>query len=120
MPRCDHSNAKFEIVIERWCDAYIQNSEIYDEVRVTRDAPMIIKVQVLCPDCDFLRRYNAYSAEYCRLTNKLGQVAANRWPTWLLSRLIPLRTRNAAVQEACLACGIPPARHAEWEEPSHA
>jgi hypothetical protein len=115
MPRCDHANAPFLIVIERWCDAYIQTGEIYDKVHVIRDAPMIIKVQVYCPDCEFSSRYNAYSDEYCHLKNILGRASARRWPTWLLNRLIPLRSQNAVVQEACLACGVPPAKHANWD-----
>jgi hypothetical protein len=114
MSKCDHLNAKYEIVIERWCDAYLQTSEICDNVNVTHDEPVSIKVGVTCPDCEFVSRYNAYSARYCEKTNRLGRAAADRWPTWLLNRLIPLRDRNSSVQEACQACGVLPLKHASW------
>jgi len=113
--KCDHTNAKFEIVIERWTDAYIRTSEIHDDVNVTHDAPVSIKIGVSCPDCESYRRYNAYSGRYCEKTNQSGLAAVDRWPTWLLNRLIPLRTRNAAVQEACLACGVLPVDHPAWK-----
>jgi hypothetical protein len=114
MTKCDHSNAKFEIVIERWCDAYLQTSEICDLVSVMRDVPFAIKVQVVCPDCNFRRRYSAYNTTICAEDGRFGGSAADRWPAWLLNRLIPLRTQNAAVQEACLACGVQPSKHASW------
>jgi len=114
MPKCDHANAQFKIVIERWCHATIQISEIADNLNITHDEPVSIKVQVNCPDCDFISRYNAYSTRYCAENNVLGQTAGSRWPAWLQNRLIPLRALNPTVQEACLACSVPPARHAAF------
>ena len=116
MPKCDHFNAQFKIVIERWCDATIQISKIvetfdYDNVNITHNEPVSIKVRVNCPDCEFVNRYNAYSAHYCEQTNSLGLAAGSRWPTWLRNRLIPLRALSPTVQEACLACGVPPIHH---------
>lgn len=113
--KCDHLNAKFEIVIERWCDAYIQISEICDNVRITRDVPFAIKVQVNCPDCEFTNRYNAYNTTIAAEPGRYGGGRGAAWPIWLRNRLIPLRTQNAAVQEACLACGVLPATHPAWK-----
>lgn len=112
--KCDHLNAKYEIVIERWCDAYIQPSEICDMVSVARDDVFCIKVQVRCPDCDFSSRYNAYNPIIAAEPGRYGATASHRWPAWLCNRLIPLRSLNTVVQEACLACGVPPLKHASW------
>lgn len=114
MPKCDHQNAKFQIVIERWLAAQIQTSEIHDTVNVTRDTPASIKVQVNCPDCDFMRRFNAYNVNlYNTAFGGFGK-AVDKWPTWLLNRIIPLRAQNATVHEACLACHVPPVDHPSW------
>lgn len=106
MSKCEHLNAKFSITITRAIDAYIQTSEIRDNVAVTSETPTNIRVAVSCADCNHVGIYNAY--------NNFHPIAAQKWPTWLLNRLIPLRARNAAVQEACLACDVPPSNHPSW------
>jgi hypothetical protein len=114
MSKCDHLNAKFQIVIERWLDAQIQTSEISDAVNISRDTPQRIRVQVVCPDCGLTRAYAAYNPVIYAEIFGADPRSADRWPTWLLNRLIPLRARNAAVQEACLACNVPPVDHPSW------
>ena len=113
--KCNHTNAKFEIFIERWTDAYIQISEICDTVSVIRDVPFVIKVQVRCPDCDFSSRYNAYNTTIAAEPGRYGGARGASWPVWLRNRLIPLRGQNPAVQEACLACGVLPVDHPAWK-----
>lgn len=103
---CKHDAARFEITITRRVDAEIQISEIYDNVLILRDTPTAIRIAVNCPECDFSAVYNAY---------QVGHLGAGlRWPTWLLTRLIPLRATHPAVHEACRACNVPPAHHAAW------
>ena len=111
---CQHPNAKFQIVIERWIDAQTQISEICDAVQITRDIPQRIRVAAVCPDCDRTLVYAAYNpAIYAEIYNTIPH-SVDKWPTWLLNRLIPLRARNAAVHEACLVCNVPPIKHASW------
>ena len=114
---CQHQNANFQIVIERWIDARIQNSEIFDAVQIERDVPQRIRVAVVCPDCGLSRAYAAFNPIiYAEIYNTVPK-SVDKWPTWLLNRLIPLRAAHPAVQEACLACDVPPATHAAWSQP---
>lgn len=107
MPRCKHINCAFQIVITRWIDATMSDGPDFS-LDISRDVPESIKVWVRCADCHFESRFNAYN-----ISATDHPSAALKWPTWLLDRLIPIRTANNAVQEACLACGVLPAKLSE-------
>jgi len=100
---CNHLNVTMQIVIERWTDVSVRS----DLAGIDRDSVSALKILINCQDCQHLHRYNAYSLAW-HAKNTYGAKAGERWPTWLLNRLIPVRALNAAVQEACQACGVPP------------
>jgi hypothetical protein len=104
---CQHQYATFEITITRQIVALTQISEICDYVTVDRDEATGIRIAVHCRECEHTAVYNAYATGP-------NQTAVNKWPTWLLNRLIPLRGQNVTVQEACRACGVPPVDHPSW------
>lgn len=106
MPKCKHCNVKLTIAILRWVHCATAVGAAYDH-QCTLDEPVALYVETQCADCGLHGQYNAYSNTYCRIRNREGLSAGARWPRWLRERLILACTSSAAVEPACLACGVP-------------
>jgi hypothetical protein len=95
---CKHWCSRLDITITR------QMTVVGNEDEIRQNEPVSMRVAVSCPDCGFSAIFNANNGRY----------PGTRWPLWLHNRLISLRARNAAVQEACFVCDVPPTTHASF------